>query len=190
VLSHGAGGNCQSPLLVALADRFADNGMAVLRCDLPFRQQRPKGAPSPSGSQRDRLGLESALSVLQRIGLRRLFLGGQSYGGRQASMLAASNPSLVSGLLLLSYPLHPPGKPAQPRTQHFSSLRTPTLFVSGTKDAFGSVEELEAAIELILAPRRLLPIDGAGHSLLTRQNCDDLPNRIVEAFGAMFHPRA
>ena len=95
----------------------------------------------------------------------RAFLGGSSYGGRQASLLVASHPDLVEGLLLLSYPLHPPGKPAQLRTAHFSELRTPSLFVSGTKDAFGTIDELEAAIKLIPARTELVKIDGASHGL-------------------------
>ncbi len=101
-------------------------------------------------------------------------------------MLAASDPLLVSGLLLLSYPLHPPGKPAQLRTGHFSALRTPTLFVSGTRDAFGSIEELEAAVKLIAGPTRLARIPDAGHSLLTKQNRMQVPKSIVEAFVQMF----
>ena len=77
----------------------------------------------------------------------RLFLGGHSYGGRQSSMLCAEEPDLVSGLLLLSYPLHPPRKPEQQRTQHLPDLRTPTLFVQGTRDPFGSIAELSKRSE-------------------------------------------
>jgi len=74
-----------------------------------------------------------------------------------------SRSSLVEGLLLLSYPLHPPGKPTQLRTAHFPELRVPTLFVSGTKDAFGTIEELTTAIGLIPARTELVSIDGAAH---------------------------
>ena len=186
VLTHGASGNGQSSLLVALGETFSEIGVTVLRCDLPFRQLRPKGPPSPSGSDRDRDGLRSALAALRRLITGHVFLGGQSYGGRQASMLAASEPSLVSGLLLLSYPLHPPGRPAQPRTAHFSSLHTPTLFVSGTKDPFGSVEELNSAIILIPARTRLVNVEGAGHGLLTKQNREQLLKAVIEAFDGMF----
>jgi uncharacterized protein len=188
VLTHGAGGNSQSPLLVALGDLFSAEGLTVLRCDLPFRQLRPKGPPSPSSSIRDQAGLRSAVATLRRLAAGHVFLGGQSYGGRQASVLVASDPNLVSGLLLLSYPLHPPGRSAQLRTAHFPSLNTPTLFVSGTKDAFGSIEEMESAIKLIPAPTRLVQVTDAGHSLLTKQNRDDLPKTIVTAFDRMFRP--
>ncbi len=74
------------------------------------------------------------------------------------------------------------------RTQHLPNLRTPTLFVSGSKDAFGSIEELEAAIKLIPAPTRMLQIPDAGHSLLTKSNRNSLPQAVADAFRAMFFP--
>ena len=116
----------------------------------------------------------------------RAVLGGVSYGGRQASMLVAAEPTLVDGLLLLSYPLHPPGRPAQLRTAHFPSLRTPILFISGTRDAFGSIAELESAIKLIPAPTKLVPIEDAGHSLLQKSNREELPETVVREFGTFF----
>jgi predicted alpha/beta-hydrolase family hydrolase len=165
VLTHGAGGNCQAALLVAAADAFCAAGLSVLRCDLPFRQRRPKGPPSPSGAAADRAGLRAAVETLRQLVSKRVFLGGQSYGGRQASMLAADAPELVAGLLLLSYPLHPPGKPERLRTEHFPRLRMPSLFVQGTADPFGTPVELRAAIALISAPTTLIGIEGAGHDL-------------------------
>ncbi len=162
VLTHGAGGNCNAPLLVALADKFAASGLSTLRCDLPFRQRRPKGPPSPSDAKHDQAGLRRAVELMKQQFVGKAFLGGVSYGGRQASMLIAAEPGLVDGLLLLSYPLHPPGRPAQLRTAHFPNLRIPTLFVSGTRDPFGAIPELEVAIKLIPAPTKLLPIEGRG----------------------------
>lgn len=123
--------------------------------------------------------------VIKRLVRGRVFLGGHSYGGRQASMLAAAEPSLVPGLLLLSYPLHPPRQPAQLRTAHFPGLRTPALFVHGTRDPFGSPAEMEAALSLIPVPTRLLPVDPEGHSLLSKRNRYELPKRIVEAFQSL-----
>ena len=92
-------------------------------------------------------------------------LGGQSYGGRQATMLAADEPELAAALLLFSYPLHPPGKPERLRIEHFPRLRVPALFVQGTADSFGSIAEMSAAIAVIPAATQLMPIDGAGHDL-------------------------
>ena len=180
VLTHGAGGNKDALLLVAVAKAFAVRGVSVLRCDLPYRQVRSRGAPAPAGAARDRDGLRAALAVLRARLPGRLFLGGHSYGGRQASMLLADDPSLASALLLQSYPLHPPGKPDHLRTDHFPRLRTATLFIHGTTDPFGTLDELEKARSLVPAPTTLLRIPG-GHDLAwSRRNRDrDLPERIV-----------
>ncbi|HYN15528.1 MAG TPA: alpha/beta family hydrolase [Terriglobales bacterium] len=165
VLTHSAGGNCQSPLLVAVAEAFAEMGMTVLRCDLPFRQVRPQGPPGPGSAARDREGLRQAVTAMRKIVLGRVFLGGHSYGGRQATMLAAEDADVAAALLLLSYPLHPPRRPTELRTAHFPRLRVPSLFVTGTHDEFASIEEITSALELIPARTRLLVIAGAGHSL-------------------------
>jgi hypothetical protein len=165
VITHGAGSNCNSPLLVAVAEAFAAAGYPVLRCDLPYRQLKPTGPPIPGGSARDREGLRRAAGVMRRI-TEEVILGGHSYGGRQASMLAAEDPgNIAEMLLLLSYPLHPPRKPEQLRTAHFPALRTPALFIHGTRDPFGLIEEMQTAIELIPGPTKLFPIEKAGHEL-------------------------
>jgi uncharacterized protein len=165
VLTHGAGGNCSSPLLLAVARAFHAAGLAVLRCDLPFRQQRRSGPPFPGKSAADRAGLKLAVACLRDWAPGKIYLGGHSYGGRQASMLAAEEPELAHALLLLSYPLHPPTKPEDLRVQHFPKLRTPTVFVHGAADPFGSIAEMERATASISAPRRIVTIRGAGHDL-------------------------
>jgi predicted alpha/beta-hydrolase family hydrolase len=165
ILTHGAGTNAESPLLVALADVFADAGFTVLRCDLPYRQVRPYGPPGPGDAARDRGGLKNAVAAVKKLVTGRIFLGGHSYGGRQSSMLCAETPNLAGGLLLLSYPLHPPRKPDQQRTQHLPDLRTPTLFVHGTRDPFGSIAELQQAMKMIPGKTKLLEVEGAGHDL-------------------------
>ena len=184
VLTHGASSNARAPLLVALADVFGARGLTVFRYDLPFRQARPTGPPSPGGAARDREGLRGAVQSIRASVSGRVFLGGHSYGGRQASILAAGEPGLADTLLLLSYPLHPPGRVAQLRTAHFSDLRTPALFVHGSADPFGSLDELERARGLIPARTALLPVDGAGHDLLRgrRQAGAELAERIAAAF--------
>ncbi len=97
-------------------------------------------------------------------------------------MLAADKPGLVESLLLLSYPLHPPQKPGELRTAHFPRLQTPALFVSGTCDGFGSIDELGAALALIPARTELLSIPGAGHELLGKKNRDPLMETVVKTF--------
>jgi len=198
ILTHGAGGNAQAPLLIALAETFCAGGFTVLRAHLPFRQTRSFGPPGPADAARDRAGLKNAVTCVkgmvgapplsrfvpqpgdfdfhsnpsaaecQPIGQKsagRIFLAGHSYGGRQSSILCSEEPDLATGLLLFSYPLHPPRKPEQQRTQHLPDLHTPTLFVHGTRDPFGTIEELQKAIKMIPAHTRLLPVEGEGHDL-------------------------
>ena len=165
LLSHGAGGDSQAPLMVAVAKAFSEAGYCVLRWDLPFRQAGQRSSPGSSG-KRDRDGILLAVKLLRQLAPDvPVYLAGQSYGGRQSSMVAAENPGAADGLLLLSYPLHPPGKPAQLRTDHFPALRTPALFVHGTRDPFGTVDELKEAVESIPAPTRLQVVQGAGHGV-------------------------
>lgn len=203
MLTHGAGANCQSKLLVAVAEAFAEAGLTVLRCDLPFRQARPHGPPFPAAAARDREGLRRAINLLRERVAGRIFLGGHSYGGRQASMLLADeqlasvpgkNPDgpkgdasqTPAGLLLLSYPLHPPRKPTEMRTGHFPRLQTPTLFVHGSGDPFGTIAEMRSALELIPSRTLLLEAEGVGHDLLLRKTVGDLPARIAETFSSFF----
>lgn len=213
VLTHGAGSNAQAPLLVALAETFCRASFTVLRCDLPYRQVRSFGPPGPGDAARDRAGLKNAAAALagqlptsRKSGetacpepvegwgtprpedsLRKIFLGGHSYGGRQASMLCAEESDLVAGLLLLSYPLHPPRRPEEQRTQHLPDLRTPTLFGHGTRDPFGSIAEMERALKMIPARTKLVTIDGAGHDLgFKKAKAEELPSQILSAFTAFY----
>ena len=95
-------------------------------------------------------------------------------------MLCASEPGLVEAMLLFSYPLHPPAKPAELRSQHFPELQTPGLFVHGSRDGFGSLNEMESALQLIPARTQLLRVEGAGHDLKVKSG--DLPAKVLSAF--------
>jgi uncharacterized protein len=165
VLTHGASSNCNAPLLVAVAETLASDGWIVYRFDLPFRRKRANGPPSPATAQQDREGIREAVLSIRTVFPGRVVLGGHSYGGRQSSMAAADDPALADGLLLLSYPLHPPGKLEQLRTAHFPNLRTRAAFVHGSRDAFGSPDEMRAALALISAPTLLQVVQSAGHDL-------------------------
>lgn len=188
ILTHGAGSNCNAPLLVALSETFAEQGYTVLRCDLPFRQERRTGPPFPGNAGRDRAGLHNAVVSLHKTVASRIFLGGHSYGGRQATMLCVEEPDLVSGLLLLSYPLHPPRKPDQLRIQHLPNLRTPSLFVHGTRDPFGSVDEIAQALRLVSAKTELMSVEGASHDLGFKGKAQrlELPASILAKLEEMF----
>ena len=180
ILTHGAGSNRNAPLLVAVGNALAGAGVEVIRYDLPFRQERPHGPPRPGDAARDREGLREQVLKARERKPECVWLGGHSYGGRQASMLAADAPGLADALLLLSYPLHPPRKPEQLRTAHFPKLETPALFVHGSRDPFGSPEELKQALSLIPAANHLLEIEGAGHEL--GRNAAATATKIVEEF--------
>ncbi len=175
VLTHGAGSNADAPLLVALGVALAERGWAVWRVNLAFRQKRAVGPPHPSGAAADRAGLAESILQLQRETGLPVFAGGHSYGGRQATMLAAEQTELARGLLVLGYPLHPPAQPLKLRTEHLPSLRTPSLFVSGTRDDFGTPAELTSALE----GRELLLLEGQGHGLSVK-----VVERIADAWVA------
>jgi uncharacterized protein len=183
VLAHSAGSNAQSPLLVAVAAAFANGGFSVLRIDLPFRQTRPHGPPFPAMAENDRRGIRRAAEFLRQSLRGRVFLGGHSYGGRQTTMLAAEEPKVASGLLLLSYPLHPPRKPDQKRDAHFPKLQTPSLFVHGSRDPFGSPEEMAQALKLIPARTGLVIREGAGHDLKGAEVEKLMVGKFMEFFG-------
>jgi len=189
-LTHGAGANSQSKLLVEIANALAASGFTVLRFDLPFRTARPYGPPRPGSAARDREGLRRAAAILRGgetinrargDSVGRLFLGGHSYG-RQASLLVAEDPDAADGLLLLSYPLHPPKKTGELRTQHFPNLKLPAFFVHGTRDPFGTIEEVQSALKLIPGPHALLKVDGAAHELLPKKSVSNLPSHIAREF--------
>jgi predicted alpha/beta-hydrolase family hydrolase len=184
VLAHGAGANCQSKLLVETCKALAESGFTALRFDLPFRMARSFGPPRPGAAEHDREGLRRAAAILRAKIAGRVFLGGHSYGGRQATMLVAEDPEVADGLLLLSYPLHPPKKPSELRTKHFPDLTKPALFVHGTRDLFGTIEEMKVALKSIPATPKLIEIDGAGHELLRKKSDSDLPARIAQEFRA------
>jgi len=188
ILTHGAGSNCQSTLLREISNVLAATGFAVLRCDLAFRLTRPYGPPFPGGAKRDREGLHRAATLMRKQYGGRVFLGGHSYGGRQASMLLAEEPQAADGLLLLSYPLHPPRKPGKLRTQHFPKLTQPAFFVHGTRDAFGSIAEMASAMELIAGRHQLFEVENAGHDLLPRKNAAEFLSTAIGQFSTFMKP--
>lgn len=164
-LAHGAGSNCHSRLLQELAAALATHGFAVLRYDLAFRRARPTGPPSPSGQPEDVRSIQHAVTYLRDLIKRPVFAGGHSYGGRMTTVAAAHGTLDACGLLLLSYPLHPPRKPEQLRVTHFPQVNLACVFVHGTRDPFGSPDEIGAAIRLIPARTQLTLLEGAGHEL-------------------------
>lgn len=178
VLTHGAGGNRESPLLLRLCDQWADGGWLAVRYNLPYRRRRPKGPPSGSAAA-DQAGVAEAVE-LARAALAGgpVVAGGHSYGGRMTSMAVADG-LVVDVLALSSYPLHPPGKPERARTEHLPRIVVPTVFTHGTSDPFGTIDELRAAAALIPAAAEIVEITGARHDLGSKTL--DVPSLAVAA---------
>jgi uncharacterized protein len=178
VLTHGAGGDRESPLLQRVCDEWARRGWLAVRYNLPYRRRRPKGPPSGSAAG-DREGIVEAITLCRGLSGGPLIAGGHSYGGRQTSMVVAAGEVPVDVLTLFSYPVHPPGKPERPRTEHLPDIRVPTVFTHGTSDPFGTPGELRDAAALIAAPTEVVEITGARHDL--RSKTLDVPALAVAA---------
>ena len=178
VLTHGAGGNRESPPLKRLCDEWARRGWLAVRYNLPYRRRRPKGPPSGSATT-DRVGIVEAVTLAATLTDGPVIAGGHSYGGRLTSMAVADEQVSVAVLTLFSYPLHPPGKPDQRRTEHLPRIAVPTVFTHGTSDPFGTVDELRAAAALIPAPTEIVEIAGARHDLGSKTL--DVPKLAVDA---------
>ncbi len=162
LLTHGAGSDRDHPTLVALADGLAP--LPVERVDFPYRRsgrRAPDRAPVLVECVR-----AEACAFAERLGVgpERVVLGGRSMGGRICSMAVAEGLP-AAGLVLLSYPLHPPGKPDRPRTAHFPALEVPCLFLGGDRDPFGSPDELAAALPAIPGPVTVTWIPGGRHDV-------------------------
>jgi predicted alpha/beta-hydrolase family hydrolase len=177
LLAPGAGADRNQSALVALDDAATAIGATVERMDFPYRRAGRK-APDREGVLLASVA-EEAAGLVERAGIApaRLILGGRSMGGRICSMAVADGlPALA--LVLVSYPLHPPGRPERLRTAHFPHLTVPCLFVSGTRDAFGTPAEIEAATSAIPGPVTYVWLDGKDHGL---KGCD---TRVAEAVTA------
>jgi len=177
MLAHGAGGSRESPLLKRICDEWARRGWLAVRYDLPYRRRRPKGPPSGSAAT-DRAGIEQAVALARTLAGGPIVAGGHSYGGRQTSMAVAEGLA-VDVLTLFSYPVHPPGKPEKPRTEHLPNIGVPTVFTHGTSDPFGTIDEVRAAAALIPAPTEIVEITGARHDLGSKTL--DVPALAVDA---------
>jgi predicted alpha/beta-hydrolase family hydrolase len=161
LLAPGAGADRTQSALVAIDTAVSALGLTVERMDFPYRKA---GRRAPD---REPVLLEAVREEAGRLPAP-LLLGGRSMGGRMCSMaVAAGLPA--AGLVLVSYPLHPPGKPEKLRTEHLPRLQVPCLFVSGTRDAFGTPDELTAATAAIPGPVSHIWIEGKDHGL---RGCD------------------
>jgi predicted alpha/beta-hydrolase family hydrolase len=164
VLTPGASAGRDQPALVAIDGGLSLDGIRVERVDFPYHRAGRRAPDRPPVLIATVVEAAEALAGELGVEAGRIALGGRSMGGRMCSMAVAEGLA-AAGLVLISYPLHPPGKPERARTEHLGGLRVPCLFVSGTRDAFGTREELEAATAAIPGPVSHVWIEGGNHGL-------------------------
>jgi len=166
VLAHGAGAPQQSAFMVGFAKGLAGRGLDVLTFNFLYTEQRRR---APDRTEALEACYRAAVGAARRhFGRDRVFIGGKSMGGRIATHLAAADDAGalgIAGVVLLGYPLHPPGKPDQLRAVHLSRIRVPMLFVQGERDPFGTPDELRKVLEPISSWVTLHAVEKGDHSL-------------------------
>ncbi len=172
VLAHGAGAGQRSPWIVDTASALAARGMDVMTFDFLYTHNHRRLPDRTPALEACYTAAVHAARMEIDTARRALFIGGKSMGGRIATQIAAADPDLpIAGLVLLGYPLHPPGRPEQRRDRHLPALRRPMLIVQGSRDAFGTPDELRPIVESLGPACTLHVIDGGDHSFkLSKRN--------------------
>ena len=167
VLAHGAGAGQRHPFMVATAKGLAARHISVVTFDFPYMRERrhvPDKAPVLEAAFREAIDATREWS-----GATGVFIGGKSMGGRMATHLGAQELEGLSGIVALGYPLHPPGRPDKPRTEHLPSIRVPVLIVQGERDTFGTPDELKPVIATMKKAKVAMhSVTGGDHSLTVR----------------------
>ena len=166
VLAHGAGAGQKHPFMTATAKGLAARRISVVTFDFPYMRERrhvPDKAPVLEAAFRDVINAARQWSETKDV-----FIGGKSMGGRMATHLGAQGLDRLLGIVALGYPLHPPGRPDKPRTEHLPSIRVPVLIVQGERDTFGTPDELRPVIATMTANTTLHVVPGGDHSLAVR----------------------
>jgi predicted alpha/beta-hydrolase family hydrolase len=165
ILGHGAGANQLSGFMREFGNGLAKRGLDVVTFNFLYMEQGRKiPDPAPRLESCYRAVIDAMLTHKKLKG-NRLVIGGKSMGGRIASQVAASHPENIDGLVFLGYPLHPPGRPDKLRSEHLPKIKVPMLFVQGSRDAFGSKQEITTTIKKLKLPAELFAVEGGDHSL-------------------------
>jgi uncharacterized protein len=164
ILGHGAGSGQTSSFMVKFANELASRGIDAVTFNFLYTE-RGKGVPDPG----DKLeacyrAVIDATRAHRKLKRNSLAIGGKSMGGRIASQVAAGGVEDLAGLVFLGYPLHPPGRPEQLRSKHLPNIKAPMLFVQGSRDSFGTPNELRPIIDKLRSPAKLFVIEGGDHS--------------------------
>jgi uncharacterized protein len=164
ILGHGAGADQTSDFMVSFATALAERGIDVVTFNFMYSEYGRR-VPDPNSRLQScyRRVIESVRGR-STSGPLKLAIGGKSMGGRIASQVAASGAGALAGLVFLGYPLHPPGKPQRPRAAHLPEIEAPMLFVQGSRDAFGTPDELKSIIDRLDPPPDLCVVETGDHS--------------------------
>jgi predicted alpha/beta-hydrolase family hydrolase len=186
LLAHGAGAGQHHKFMVGMAEALSARGVDVVTFDFPYVHAR-RGAPDRAPV------LEAAFEHLlawttgraRARGRTMVFIGGKSMGGRMATHLGARGVPGIAGIVALGYPLRPPGKTGNERAAHLPSVKVPLLIVQGTRDSFGSPDDLRRALAGTTAAPTILPVEGGDHSFAVRgrkpaEVLSEVAGRIVE----------
>lgn len=161
-LAHGAGAGMHHSFMVTLTQLLSEHGIATLRFNFPFAENK-KGRPdTPAVAHQT---IEAAIAKAQKLFPDLpLFVAGKSFGGRMSSQYLSQNPNpSIKGIIFYGFPLHQPGKPSAERAEHLKNIKTPMLFLQGTKDVLATCDMIESVCSL-LRPAKLVKIEGADHS--------------------------
>ena len=168
LLAHGAGGGQKSRFMIDAARAFAARGITTATFDFPYMaagRSVPDKAPVLEQSWRDAIAAARAHDAFAGLPL---FIGGKSMGGRIASHIASQHADGIAGLVFLGYPLHPPGRPEQRRDAHLPAIREPMLFVQGSRDQFGTAEEIRQLMPKLNSRAELFEVADGDHSFKIR----------------------
>jgi hypothetical protein len=167
VLAHGAGAGQRHPFMVAFAEGLAERGVGAVTFNFPYMEAGRRLPDRAPVLERAYLAVILAARGLPGVAACPLFIGGKSMGGRMASHVAARHAATagpLAGLVMLGYPLHPPGRPEQRRDAHLADVEVPMLFAQGERDTFGTPDELRPVLARLTGPAELLVIEGGDHS--------------------------
>jgi len=175
ILAHGAGGNQSSKFMVQMAHALATRGIDSITFNFLYSEAK-RGLPDKN----DKLeacyhamikAFHSGL-LIENATRRKLLIGGKSMGGRIATQVAAASAADIEGIVLLGYPLHPPGRPDKLRSKHLPQIKAPMLFVQGSRDTFGTPEELAPILAPLKASVDLYVVEGGDHSFKISKSAD------------------
>jgi uncharacterized protein len=161
ILGHGAGAPQRSAFMVTFANELAQRGIDTVTFNFLYTKHKRR---LPDRNDRLEQCYRAVIDTVRERGVQRLAIGGKSMGGRIASQVAARAPLDLAGLVFFGYPLHPPGKPEQLRSKHLPAIRAPMLFVQGSRDTFGTPDELRPILHELTVPTELFEIEGGDHS--------------------------